>query len=192
MAQWLKRGGFFGSILVAGFLIGAAAFWFVFRYLPPQEVKVGPWRANPAIGIDDADLLTRTRTAMTILVAIRQSEFVYYFASVDSDGTALHGDCAYRLQGPQPEAEFWSVVAYNDGGFLDPSPIGRFSVNQNDRESDMIDVRVAATGSGPTWLPAPDARLFNLVMRLYRPSEGVVADLSTVSLPTIEKMECAR
>jgi hypothetical protein len=128
---------------------------------------------------------------MTILVAIDQSEFIYYFTGKDSDGDALNSRCSYRVEGGKPESYFWTLTAYNSNGFLEANAVRRFGVNSNDMPDEKINVRVAHDGEGAQWLPVPKNRPFNLTMRLYLPEKSLIKDLAKATMPTIKKERCA-
>jgi hypothetical protein len=186
----VRRFGYWASAIMLG-LIGAAGFtWVNYRYLPPKTIQVGPWSADPLMGTGSSNIFVRARTALTILVAIRQSEFVYYFTSQDSAGRPLNNRCDYQLRGARPQAQWWSIVAYNRGGFIDANPSKRYSVNANDMPANEVDVIVAREGSAANWLAAPTSGEFNLVMRLYIPDETLRGDLRRAILPSIERGRC--
>jgi hypothetical protein len=189
--EFARRLGFWGSAVTAGLLAAFALAWFNYRYIPPKTVTVGPWQADPDMGTGSADPFIKARTALTILVAVRQSEFVYYFAKTDSAGRPLDGRCSYRLTGEKPQAQWWSVVLYNQGGFLDANPARRFSVNASDMTSDAVDVRVTQDATATNVLPVANRGPFNLVMRLYTPDSAVIANLASTTLPRIERGSCA-
>ena len=186
----LRTSAFWGSALVVGLSAPLGLAWYSYRYLPPTTVKSGPWNADPSMGTGSANIFVKARTALTILVAVRQREFVYYFTSEDSAGRPLEARCRYRLIGEAPQAAWWSVVLYNRGGFLDPNPARRFSVNASDMATPGVNVSVAAQGTGPNWLPSPRRGTFNLVMRLYTPSPTIISDLRRATLPAIEREGC--
>jgi hypothetical protein len=191
MNGMVRRIGYWGSAIAVGLALAAGITWFSYRYLPPTTVKVGPWNADPAMGTGSSDIFVRARTALTILVAIRQTEFVYYFTSEDSAGRPLDHRCEYRLQGDRPQALWWSIVAYNRGGFIDANPSRRYSANANDMVGEQVDVRLASKGSGPNWLAAPTSGKINLVMRLYTPDATIRKDLTRATLPRIERGSCS-
>jgi len=187
----VKRFGAIAAGVGLGLLAGPVFFLIWFRFLPPSSVANGPWRANPTIGVDAASPLDRTRTAMTILAAVPQSEFTYFFANRDDSGDSLTTRCAYRIVGGRPDAAFWSLTAYDRGGFLTSNVVDRFSVNQNDMRGDDIRVEIARTGDGSNWLPTPRGNQFNLVLRLYEPSAKIVTAPEKADLPSIQRVGCA-
>jgi hypothetical protein len=187
----VRRISYWGSAIAVGLVLAGGVAWFNYRYLPPTTVNVGPWNADPAMGTGSSNIFVRARTALTILVAVRQTEFVYYFTAEDSAGRPLDQRCEYRLQGDRPQAMWWSIVAYNRGGFIDANPSRRYSVTANDMATEQVDVRLASTGSGANWLASPSSGKINLVMRLYTPDAAVIKDLTRATLPHIERGRCS-
>ena len=85
----------------------------------------------------------------------------------------------------------WSIVLYNNAGFLDPNSANRFSVNASDMTVEGVDLRIGRDLVDRNQLAVAKKGPFNLVMRLYTPERSVIDDLSSASLPRIERESCA-
>ncbi|WP_084126733.1 DUF1254 domain-containing protein [Demequina sp. NBRC 110054] len=75
-----------------------------------------------------------------------------------------------------PVDAFWSVSVYNDEGFFEPNPHGRYSVNSVTAvpdETGAVEVRfVHGAPEGPNDIPVPER--WGIVTRLYQPHDPVL------------------
>jgi hypothetical protein len=156
-------------------------------------VKNGPWTANLAAGGKDADNYTRTAVAIAGLLALNKDETIYYGTSQDSAGEPFDPKCAYRIEGRDPEARWWSITAYASDHFLIDHPSKRYSVSKTSvvRAADgSFVIRVSTAPADQNWIAAsPDG--FQLTLRLYNPGASVRDDPAGVALPTITKEACS-
>jgi len=90
---------FIGAVLLSLTLGFISARWAIDKVADAQSVHVGPWATNPAIGGGDADPYTKASIALHGLLALQQSEAVYYFANKDSSGEPLSGQCSDLVKG---------------------------------------------------------------------------------------------
>jgi hypothetical protein len=192
----MKRLGFWIVAVITGLLLGAGSAVLVLS----QGAMIGAvdnahWRTNRAIGSPDADPYTRAVVARAGLLALNQSETVYYFRTEDDAGEPLRGDCTYVLTGPRLPARWWSITLY-DGDFY-------LAVNGDDAHSiDATSVQAAPHGVwrvrvGPergddvNWISSANAGSFSLSLRLYNPDDEVRADLAGIALPHLTRDTCA-
>ncbi|RMG82230.1 MAG: DUF1214 domain-containing protein, partial [Bacteroidetes bacterium] len=129
-----------------------------------------------------------------------------FVASEDSDGQPLSAEYDYLLEGPAPDARYWSYTLYGADYFLVKNDAGRYGFNldniayeqtdpdnpempRNDRKNHQI--YISSTPKEKNWLPAGDEKQFHLTLRMYNPSPAVYEHLGTVPLPIIRRLKPA-
>lgn len=161
------------------------------RLLEQSHTGFGPsvngWEIAPSeIGRYGTNYLLRAVTAMVGLGANLREDAVYPRAIVDSGGKPLSGANRYTITFPTgatpPVNAFWSLTMYDDKQALVANSMKRYAIGSHDALAFDADgaltilIQHAAPGAEHerNWLPAPpDA--FNLVMRLYWPSEAILS-----------------
>jgi len=160
-----------------------------------NEVSVGPWQASSSLGSRDAGRLARAGLALNGILALNRHEALYYFAESDSGGRRLSGRCAYRIEGEDPDARWWSLTVYGPDRFLVRNPQHRYSADRNsvtrrdgrrfvvrlDRDLDWVD---------RDWIALPAGDFF-VALRLYNPADDSVNAPQTARLPEIVRERCA-
>jgi hypothetical protein len=178
--------------LVAGVVLGLLGIWLTLRS-PAGVIRNGPWQTDLATGSTAAGPVTRARIAVAGLLALSNTEAIYFFAGNDDEGRPLDAACDYRVEGRDPESAWWSITLYDEAGYLLANEAQRFSVSRTTVGRDAagaFSVRVAPRGSGADWLPSPAAGHFNLALRCYEPSTALRANPGTVALPRIVRETC--
>jgi hypothetical protein len=181
-------------IVPAGLIFGIAfALGLVFGPAELGGIQIGSWHTNKHIGSVDASPLTRAIIARRGLLALRQTETVYFSADHDSEGRAFDENCTYRLYvNEAPQARWWSVTLYAEDEFLALNGEIAHSVTADDTDTYPVE---AIISQGQTRSPAHrissrNSGAFNLTLRLYHPDEGVVADAATAMMPVVERIDC--
>jgi hypothetical protein len=185
-----------GSALgMAGLLPGANSLAF-------GDVDVGGWRSDFAIGSQAADPYTRARVARHGLLALAKSEAVYFTRTVDDAGEPLREACTYRLTTGAMPAGWWSITLYNGESLLPDNTDEALSINAAQdsvaRMGDEIIGRgVAATiaprrpKDGGLWISSRNAGRFDLTLRLYMPTDDLLADPeNALDPPKVERLAC--
>lgn len=139
------------------------------------------------IGFYGADYIQRAMVAMTGIGANLPQDSVYYPAFTDAAGIQLVGYNNYVIHFKKnqfpPVNAFWSITAYNDKGYLADNPINRYAIGShfgrlNYNIDGSLDIFVGNATPGKNnaanWLPTPEG-LFNLVLRMYWPSQSVLS-----------------
>ena len=181
--------------IVAAVVVGLGSAYFAVQSAMPEGsvVKNGPWAANLAAGGTNADNYTRTAIAIAGLLALNKDETIYYGTSQDSAGEPFDPKCAYRIEGRDPEARWWSITAYAKDHFLIDNPAKRYAVSKTSvvRAADgSFVIRVSTAQAEQNWIAAsPDG--FQLTLRLYNPGASIRDDPAGVALPTITKEACS-
>jgi hypothetical protein len=156
-------------------------------------IENGPWGTSLVVGGTDADAYTRALVATTGLLALNKDETIYYGATKDSAGDDLDGACAYRIEGRDPDARWWSITVYGDDHFLIDTPSRRYSISKSNvvRSADgAFTVRLSTVEETGNWI-ATSADGFQLTLRLYNPGGSVKDNPASISLPAIVKESCS-
>ena len=120
---------------------------------------------------------------------------IYSSVATDSEGRPLDGASNYVLHFDKgklpPVRAFWSVTAYDKDGYFIPNSINRQAIGDRDKlapNSDgSVDLYIQADSPGAekegNWLPVAKEP-FNLLMRLYWPSDEILNGTWTPPLLT--------
>ena len=180
-------------MLVAGIALGLLLTWIAVVHGDiPGDVKDGPWHTSTEVGSSKGGLYTRAAVALHGLLALKKSETLYYTTTTDSDGSPLHGACAYHLSGHDPDARWWSITAYGSDDYLIPNPAHRYSVSMNiiHRKPDgSFEVEISPRPGADNWIPVVSGP-FTLILRLYNPGEDTAADPKRARLPALHRWSC--
>jgi hypothetical protein len=181
-------------IVPAGLILGIAlALGLTFGPSEMGGTQIGSWFTNKHIGSVNASPFTRAIIARRGLMALRQTETIYFSADHDSEGRAFDENCAYRLSVSEaPQARWWSVTLYAEDEFLALNGEVAHSITADDATSYPVE---AIISQGQTRSPAHrissrNSGAFNLTLRLYHPDEGVVADAATALMPIVDRVSC--
>jgi hypothetical protein len=152
-------------------------------------IKNGPWRTNLQIGSSDADPYTRAQTAVGGIYALRKEQAVYYMADVDSAGEPLQSDRAYRIDGIDLPARWWSLTVYGADRYLIANAADRYSFSAGELLTSgaaQWSVHLSPDPRAGHWLPSgkTQQRLL-LCLRLYQPDPDIENRLADVPLPSI-------
>jgi hypothetical protein len=179
-------------VLVAGTMLGLLATWLaVFRF-PPGAINDGPWKAIPEAATAQSDAYRRAIAAVHGLFAMNRARAIYYTATTDSEGHTLTGQCRYKVEGPAPDARWWSITAYGPDDYLIANPTGRYSVTKQQATPDArgnIAVLIGGTSGGGSLVPVGTGR-FSLSLRLYNPGPEFIANPAAGALPALLRVAC--
>jgi hypothetical protein len=157
-------------------------------------MSIGPWRAWPQIGGQEADRYAKASVARSGELPLAAGEGIAFVASADSQGSTLSGRCRYRIAPIAPPARWWTLTLYDGARRLVANPAERYAftsaevVRSSEGEAEIVAAPAASPGN---WLPSP-AGPFQLVLRLYDSpiSTGLAAE-ETVTLPAITAEACS-
>jgi hypothetical protein len=145
------------------------------------------------------DYETRAGIALIGLGGIRPDDVVYPTAFLDGDDKPLDAANRYVLhfdKGQTPPANAtWSVSMYDPQGYYVPNAINRYNLAKwmplQYNADGSLDMFIQASSPGPekeaNWLPAPASGPFNLTVRVYWPTPGVLD--GTYKLPPVKKVQ---
>jgi hypothetical protein len=178
------------ALLGAGFGLGSA--WFA---LTDDRIDftpaAGPWRISGAAG--GLDPYARARSARGGLIALGPAEGVAFVARQDSGGRRLDPNCHYRIAGPIPASDIWTITVSDEQGHRPVNPANRIGFTSRDviRNSDgTTEIIVGRTARPGNFVATGDLRSLEFTLRLY--SAYVATRLPKAEdLPRIEVAECA-
>lgn len=181
------------SILVALALGLGSAYWAIQAGTAARAVRNGAWQTSTETGSADAGMYVRAQVAVAGLLALNQSEAMYYRAATDDGGQPLSGSCDYLVEGTDPATRWWSLTAYAADHYLIANPAERYSFSQTTvarQPSGDFRIHVSAQPQAENWLPVAAGEPFDLTLRLYNPLPAVTGDLAGTRLPRITRLAC--
>lgn len=182
-----------GCALGLGSALWMAGIWPEERNLAFGDVAIDGWRSDFAIGSKAADPYTRARVARHGLLALAQSEAVYFNRSVDDTGQPLRDSCTYRLSGGAMPAEWWSVTLYDSASMLPDNTDNALSIDASLVGPAGWEAIIAPRQPEATipWISSRSAGNFDLTLRLYNPETALTAaPEETLKPPRIEQISC--
>ena len=156
---------------------------------PFGRIALGPWVANPTLGLADADPYTRAALARSGAVPLGQAEGIVFTAGADSAGRPLDAACRYRIAGRMPTARRWSLVPVPRLDAADRPGVLHSAALLRERGGGFEIVLGHGVEPG-NWLALPPAGPFSLRAALYDTPVTREADLGSVSMPDIERLDC--
>lgn len=189
--------GIFG--LAAG---GASALWAggMLKSGPRlgDAIVIDGWTSDWSIGSTAANPYVRARIARNGLLALRKEEAVYFTKTVDEQGRPLEERCIYRVSGGVMPARWWSITLYDGASRLPMNEDDALSFDATDAAGQpdpaAWSFRVSASQKGrpdELWVSSRAADRFDLMLRLYQPSEALLADpVATLTPPRIDRLFC--
>ncbi|MEM9054636.1 MAG: DUF1214 domain-containing protein [Pseudomonadota bacterium] len=189
---------------VLGVAAGGVSALFLSGLLPvgPRlggAITIDGWTSDWSIGSQAANPYVRARIARHGLLAMRKEEAVYFTRNQDDQGRRLTEDCTYSVSGGALPAEWWSITLYDSESRLPMNEDNQLSFDKTDAEQSFsassdwtFEVRVQdpADLSQP-WVSNRAAGAFDLMLRLYRPSAGMLKSPTTVlEPPSITRVSC--
>ena len=156
--------------------------------LGSDAISNGPWQYNPRTGSKVSGLYLRAAVSLTGLLALNQSEAIYFQADRDSDGRPLQCANTYEVQIPALATRWWSITAYDEDFFLIPNQEKRYGFSSADLSLKSGETAVLILSSSPhngNWVPLGKGQTFSLTLRLYNPTPELRAHLRDAQLPRI-------
>jgi len=197
-----KRLATFGFAALLGVALGVASALYLAGLWPGAKpldfgnVDVDGWRSDFAIGSEAADPYTRARVARHGLLAMAKSEAVYFTTTTDAAGRPLSEQCTYRVSAGALPAQWWSLTLYGPESKLPINEDSALSVDATRIAADgepweAVIARTRPDGAA-NWISSRNAGSFDVMLRLYVPSEALLSDPETaLTPPTIKRLSCA-
>lgn len=156
----------------------------------------GTWLYSDKIGAAAASGVERARVAIGGPLGLSAKEAVYFVTQTDGDGAPLRSQCTYQVTGPTIDTRWWSLTLYDSiTQHYVPNAENRSSWNSVSvprADDGTWVIYVAPTAQAQTWLPSqetPDLN-YELMLRVYNPSDATRARLPNIELPTVERLSC--
>ena len=160
------------------------------------DVNVAGWVSDFAVGSEQASPYVRARVARHGLLALANTEAVYFVRGKDDDGERLREDCDYRLSGSALPAQWWSITLYQtQNSMLPMNDDDALSVDATsiEAEGNTWEALIAPDrpADTPNWISSRNADRFDLLLRLYVPQEALLVDpQGALSPPSVERLRC--
>ena len=191
----------FGTLLLGLVIGGGYAIYSLKSDAVNLPIKNGCWIVNPKMDLSNRH--QRARVAVAGLFALRESEVLYFVASQDNEGRPLSSTHEYVLEGPSPDARYWSYTLYDGDFFLIDNPDNIYGYNMDNIQyiDEPVEVELPSNTSGNhqitlskkpsdnNWLPTGNANQLYITLRMYNPSPEVYNNLEDVVLPTIRRID---
>ena len=156
---------------------------------PFGQIALGPWVANPTLGLADADPYTRAALARSGAIPLGQAEGIVFTAKTDSAGLPLDAACRYAIRGRMPTARRWSLLPVPRLDAEDRPTMLHSGALLRDREGGF-EIVLGARVEPNNWLALPPAGPFALRAALYDTPVTREPDLGSVTMPAIERLDC--
>lgn len=182
------------TYLFLGGLIGLASAWAAIgdRYgLFRKQAR--PWIVWPNAGKPDADPYTIAHFARAGVLPAKSLEALTFTTHTDTDGQKLQAGCNYMISGRALQASEWSLILYNQNGELIRNPAQRYGFNSRSltrSANGSYVIWLSGQASPGNWLPMGQDGDRQLVLRLYNPDRGYVANPVSAPVPEIRKTGC--
>jgi hypothetical protein len=183
---------FIGVVLI----LGLGTSWYMIDIgTPLTTLRQGPWVSWTSAGRADADPYTRAHFARLGTLQLSAELNLTYVAFTDSDGRRLHSSCDYRVEGREPNATWWSLTVFDDGGELIANPAQRYTFTSQSialRPDGSFVVALARDARPGNWLPTGGAGRLALVLTALDPSAPLLAKAGAEQkpLPQIRRVQC--
>jgi len=184
----------FVFVAVAG---GLGTSWYMIEKGSQLTTRTsGPWSMWVAAGRPDADPYTRAHFVRRGMLPLTTALAQTWTATTDSEGKALFSSCEYVVEGPEPNAGFWSLAVFDDKGQMIPNEAERHSFNSATvmrGPSARIEVMLARNARPGNWLPTAGAGRLALTLTIEEPRGTVLStrtDDEEPSLLSIRRIAC--
>jgi hypothetical protein len=174
--------------------LGLGATYYVLDGEPPfGSLKIGPWKAWPALGSAGADPYMRAVLSQRGEIPLALGEGLGFTAVTDNEGRPLDSACTYRVGSVVPTARLWTFSIYDQNGQLPKTELGRSSFTSAEilrDKQDQFAIALSRSLQDGNWLQLPASGTFSIVLRLYDPPGAAGTGLSESLFPTIERVGC--
>lgn len=182
-------------VVVAVIAAGLASSWHLVEAgLSATTRTVGPWVMWVSAARADADPYTRAHFARNGMLVLSTEVAHTYLARTDSGGLKLHSSCDYAIEGTAPEANWWSIAAFDEHGRLIANPTDRHAFTSDTIAAGpdgRLTVSLARDARPGNWLPTGGAGRLALVLTLIDPqSPRGQGDADKPALPEIRRLQC--
>lgn len=174
--------------------LGLGSTYLVLQGDPPfGGLRIGPWKAWPAMGAADADPYMRAILAQRTEIPLATGEGLGFTATTDSEGRPLDSACTYRVGSVVPNARLWTFSIYDRDGRPPQTELGRSSFTSAEvvrDEQERFTIALSRTLQDGNWLQLPTGGPFTIILRLYDTPGATGTGLTESAFPVIQRVEC--
>jgi hypothetical protein len=159
--------------------------------------QAGPWTSWVHAGSLEADPYTRAHIARLGDLPITSASGLTFFASTDSDGSALVSDCEYEIVAQPVSALWWTIAVFDEDGRLIPNKASRHAFNSQSLTilpDGTQRISLAPEARPGHWLPSGEGHDLTLVLRIIRPltvrQDQDPSDVGANTMPVIRRISC--
>jgi len=156
-------------------------------------IEINGWVGDLSQGSVDASPYLRTRIARHGLLALANTEAIYFIRAYDDAGDPLSEQCTYRISGGELPAGWWSITLYNDENFLPANGDDAlsFDASRAGEGEWSVDVSANRPPDGASWISSRNAGEFDLTLRLYMPERSALENPNAeIAAPNVELVGC--
>lgn len=162
---------------------------------PLTTRHVGPWEVWKDAGRVEADPYTRAHFATAGRLPTGSRNALYFLAAGDSDGRTLSAQCDYTISGRGPNAQWWSLSAYDGDGQLFANAAERYAYSTATvmRAADgSFAITLSREARAGNWLPVAGRGAVQLMLSVYGLETGEIrrGGQDQSGLPIITKGAC--
>lgn len=156
--------------LFSGLILGAVLAFAALNLIGPRNglVSFGNWHSLALTASSDAGIWERAWIAGHGLFALPKEAAIYFTRTKDDSGKLLSDKCTYIISGSDLPAEWWSITAYDEAGFLPQNPgpysLTKTQMNQSEK-SWSVEIPDEKT------INLREAGNFSLMLRIYMPGK---------------------
>lgn len=161
------------------------------------SINLDSWYGDFTMGSEDASPYFRARIARHGLLALANSEAIYFTRAVDDAGDPFTDTCRYQISGGPMPARWWSVTLYNAENFLPSNTDSALSFDASRAEMQSPDggwsaiIAPVKPEAGTSWISSKASGDFDLTFRLYVPADGVLdRPEEMIEAPSIKRLDC--
>ena len=180
--------------LIIGAAVGLGLTWVTTSSYGPGMVRVGPWKAWPKAGTENADPYARAALARAGELPLELADGLAFIASTDDAGKTLDGRCDIRLSGSVPQARFWTLTVTDARGRLIDNAADRSGFTSTEvvwNRDGTVDIPIGPRARAGNWLPTGNRDHIQLTLRLYDTPVGLASRTSDApAMPRLVTEHC--
>ena len=178
-----------------GILAGSVITGFSLREIGMKRwSQNGDWLYQLSVGDASSSVFQKAVIATGGLFALSRSESMYFIAAPQGlDHQHMNGQCHYRIRGTALDTRWWSVTVYGKDRMLIANPEKRYSFSDKTvvwNEDGSFTIDIAPEKTGTNWIPTSDDPRVIVLLRVYNPSQSLMDQIGTVTLPKVEEVSC--
>lgn len=160
----------------------------------PRTVVAGPWHGAPRDGTMEVDPYTLAATERSGLLPLGVAEGLTFYARTDSAGDPFAASCDYVVEGPMPQARYWTLSLLDASGFPVADPAERYGFTSAEVLRNLgqpVTITISPEARAFNWLPTGHAHGYVLMLRLYDSGLSTAGTtFQAADMPSIKRGAC--